>query len=69
MCCFLNNQSYENNNPRLESLKIFIEYGANINEKNPITLWSPIHWVCHYGDIESLKFLLENNAYSFIQER
>jgi ankyrin repeat protein len=53
----------------LESLKIFIEYGANINEKNPITLWSPIHWVCHYGDIESLKFLLENNAYSFIQER
>ncbi len=69
MCCFLNNQSLENNNPRLESLKIFIEYGANINEKNPITLWSPIHWVCHYGDIESLKFLLENNAYSFIQER
>lgn len=37
--------------------------GADVNHRNPRTLWSSVHWCAHYGDFECMHELL---AYSGI---
>ena len=68
MSCYLNNAITiwdQDSNPRLECLKVLESFGADVNVCNQRTLWYPIHWVCYYGDLKTLTFLLEKQARAF----
>jgi len=49
-------------------LKLLVESSAKINTFSDRTLWGPLHWCCHYGDTESVKFLLEKGAFAFLPD-
>ncbi|CAD8164622.1 unnamed protein product [Paramecium octaurelia] len=58
MCCFANY------NERAACLELFLEDG-DLNSFNPRTLWSPVHWVAFYGDVESMQLLISKEAILF----
>ena len=63
LCCIR-----ENNRARLECVKFLVSLEfrgmrrCRTSNTNLRTLWSPVHWVCYYGDILSLRVLLERKG-------
>ncbi|KAL4481466.1 hypothetical protein ABPG74_007555 [Tetrahymena malaccensis] len=56
LCCI---QQFDDEiNFRYECLKLLLEAGADVNHRNPRTLWSALHWSSHYGDDKSIQLLL-----------
>jgi ankyrin repeat protein len=40
----------------------------NVNDRNPRTLWTPLHWCCFYGDFRSVAILLHHGANSYLPD-
>lgn len=55
----------EKNHRRVDFVKLFIQYGADVNEKNYLGL-TPLMKSCLKKDIESMKVLLEHGADRFL---
>lgn len=58
MCCFANF------NERSSCLKLFLEDG-DLNSCNPRTQWGPSHWVAFYGDVDSMRLLIDKEVILF----
>ena len=47
-------------------MKLFLNFAVDTNCFNKKTLFTALHWCCMWGDLESIKLLLENGAHSFL---
>jgi ankyrin repeat protein len=47
---------------RLETVRILIENGANVNFVTKNLKMTPLHWAAHQGDVELVKLLLRHKA-------
>jgi len=64
----MQNQGHNSKEFRFRCIKALVKYKASPNSFNNRTLWSPIHWLAYYGDLKSLKFLIENGAVTVIPD-
>jgi len=60
--------SENDNYKRKKLIEILIRYDLNLNLTGNINLWTACHWLCHYGDYESLMILMKNGAAYFFPE-
>ncbi|EGR27500.1 hypothetical protein IMG5_195040 [Ichthyophthirius multifiliis] len=62
LCCLQQNQdSFKN---RIQCIRILVSKEARINQRNPRTLWTALHWSAYYLDYQSVSFLLQNGAFA-----
>jgi len=47
---------------RLQTVKILLGRGADVNFMTPKLKMTPLHWAAYQGDTELLKLLLDNGA-------
>jgi ankyrin repeat protein len=52
-------------NTRKNVLEILLKAGAKLNVFAKKNLWTPVHWLCINGDLESLELLTQYNALFF----
>lgn len=56
---------HTNENTRKNILEILLNAGAKCNVFAKKNIWTPIHWLCINGDLESLELLINKNAIFF----
>jgi len=50
---------------RAKCIDTLLQARANPNIKNKDTLWTPLTWCAYYGDVASIKSLLQSGAHAF----
>lgn len=54
--------------PRFKTIEPLLRKGADIHVRNPRTLWTPLTWCCYYGDIVTVRKLLELGARPYLPD-
>ena len=64
--CILNNDFSAKKRP--ECIEILLKARANPNIRSGLTLWTPLTWCAYYGDLDSVKSLLNASAIAYLPD-
>jgi len=66
VACILNNDKSPKERP--ECIKLLLKARAEVNIRSGLTLWTPLTWCAYYGDFQSVKVLLEYQAFAYLPD-
>lgn len=64
--CILNNDYSAKKRP--ECIEILLKARANPNINSGLTMWTPLTWCAYYGDLDSVKSLLNASAIAYLPD-